>query len=85
MMMRGKVRWFSAERGYGFAYVEKVGEAIIHPEDFVDERGIPNWDEVKDRVVPDAIVEFMGVYKIRAVNIKLLSLEEVEKLASKKS
>jgi hypothetical protein len=85
MMMRGKVKWFDSHKGYGFVHVEKIGEAIIHPEDFVDERGVPNWDEIKAKVVPGAVVEFMGVYRIRAVNIRVLTKEDMDRLLAKGS
>ena len=70
--MKGKIKFFKADRGYGFIVTEKNQDIFFHITDFVEQ---PN----PKMVVQDAEVEFekgSGMSGEKAIKIKFIGEQE---------
>lgn len=66
MRMKGKIKWFDHQRGFGFVVIDNVGDALLHKDE------IESYDQVKDELQPGAIIEFFAIYRMRALNATLV-------------
>ena len=69
--MQGKVKWFNAEKGYGFIETEEGGDVFVHFSAIVGE-GFKTLEEGQ-KVTFDTEQDPKNSQKLRAVNVVKVS------------